>query len=86
MRFVRGRPRLGIIPSGVMSGDPLDRLRQLREECDRAFDPGDVEAHDMRAAADAENLALRLAVNAQRQMAQARRLTEKLRSKPPIHL
>jgi hypothetical protein len=63
-----------------MSADPLDRLRQLREQCDRAFDPADVEAHHASASPEAENLALRLAVHAQQQMAQARRLCEKLRS------
>jgi len=64
-----------------MSGDPLDRLRQLREECDRAFDPAEVEAHNAPAASDAEDLALRLAGNAQQQWAQARRLlSERLHS------
>jgi hypothetical protein len=58
-----------------MSADPLDRLRQLREQCDRAFDPADVEAHHASASPEAENLALRLAVHAQQQMAQARRLS-----------
>jgi hypothetical protein len=65
---------------GAMSTDPLDRLRQMRDECDRAFGDGDVVAHGMSTAPDAEGLALRLAVNAHRQMAQARRLCEKLAS------
>jgi len=63
-----------------MSTDPLDRLRQMRDECDRAFDGGEVVAHSISTAPDAEDLALRLAVNARRQMAQARRLCEKLAS------
>ena len=67
-----------------MSTDPLDRLRQLRDDCDRAFDSGDVEAHSMPGTSDAENLARRLAINAEQQMAQARRLREKLASGPAL--
>ena len=79
-----------------MSSDPsaLEKLQQIRREYDRLYGDRDAESSSVATPepesqrpeppmTDSENLVLRLALNAQAHIEQARRLCERLASTPP---